>query len=461
MRVNLLVLGLISFFLGACSPPPEAQDVSQAAPKKDERRAFKTIEASPFVSVDGNKFYLEGKPYRYAGANMWYAAYLGSANAEVGDRERLIKELDLLAASGITNLRILGASERSPLQNSLEPAISYKGEVERQDLLEGLDFALAEMAKRNIKAVIYLNNFWEWSGGMMTYLSWVSDGQFMDMNDPEHPWPAFALATAEFYGTPDAVALYHTYIKTLLGRTNSVSGVAYADDPTIMAWQLANEPRPGDGAQSRNNLPAYYTWIRETAALIKSLAPKQLVSLGSEGIMGCLEMDECFLGAHTSNGIDYATFHIWPSNWGWFDLDKPEQTFGRTMQRTDEYISRHVKLAEQMNIPLVVEEFGLNRDLGRFESGSAVVMRDNFYQFVCARVISSAMSGGPLVGSNFWAWGGLGEAKHEDYRWRTGDKTYMGDPPQEAQGLFSVFATDTSTLTILKAHSEILQQVPR
>ena len=28
------------------------------------------------------------------------------------------------------------------------------------------------MAKRDMKAVLYLNNFWQWSGGMSTYMSW-------------------------------------------------------------------------------------------------------------------------------------------------------------------------------------------------------------------------------------------------------------------------------------------------
>ena len=41
-------------------------------------------------------------------------------------------------------------------------------------------------------AVIYLTNFWEWSGGMMTYLYWTNGGRYIDMNDPAHPWPEFA-----------------------------------------------------------------------------------------------------------------------------------------------------------------------------------------------------------------------------------------------------------------------------
>src|ERR1044072_6326127 len=102
---------------------------------------------------------------------MWNAAYLG-ADAEYGNRPRLIRELDRLSALGVTNIRILGSSELSPLKNSITPAFRTQSSDYNDTLLRGLDFALAEMGKRGLRAVIYLTNFWEWSGGMGTYLLW-------------------------------------------------------------------------------------------------------------------------------------------------------------------------------------------------------------------------------------------------------------------------------------------------
>lgn len=32
------------------------------------------------------------------------------------------------------------------------------------------------------------------------------------------------------------------YVKKIVNRRNSITGVLYRDDPTIMAWDLANEP---------------------------------------------------------------------------------------------------------------------------------------------------------------------------------------------------------------------------
>lgn len=440
-RLKPLVASLLVLFLLAASQVGFAKDT----PKADD-----------FVRVEGRQFILNGRPYQYVGTNIWYAAYIGRENERGGDRERVTRELDFLKTNGITNLRLLGASERSPLKDSMSPAISHRGVVENEDILEGLDFFLAEMAKRDMKAVIFLNNFWEWSGGMGTYLYWVNGGHFVDLNDPETPWPAFALFGAQFYSNEAAIGLFNQYITTVLNRRNTVTGRLYREDPTIMSWQLANEPRPGNGEVSRPNLPAYFDWIKDTAALIKSLAPYQLVSVGSEGTMGCIELEECFLGAHSDNDIDYATFHMWIKNWSWFDIKTPEETFNNAVERAGNYISDHIDMAKRLNMPLVLEEFGVERDRGDVSPDSSVQYRDRFFSFVFDRINRSVEDGGPLVGSNFWAWGGYGEAQHEDARWRPGDITFVGDPPQEPQGLNSVFASDESTLKILRGHAETI-----
>ena len=433
----------IAGFLCACS--------------KAENDTANAVEKNEYVSVKGTQFYLNDKPYQFVGTNVWFAAYLGSTNEEYGDRARLIKELDLLKSLGITNLRILGSSEKSPLRDSMRPAINFKGEVQKEDILEGLDFALAEMAKRDMKAVVFLNNFWEWSGGMATYLSWVNGGEIVDMADPDKPWPAFALFSARFYANDEANALYQKYIRSLLSRKNSITGKLYSEDPTVMAWQLANEPRPGDGEASKENLPAYYAWIKNTTALIKSLAPNHLVSIGSEGNMGCLNMDECVINAHKDTGIDYFTFHMWLKNWGWFDVQNPEATYDSAIASATKYIDQHIELSKQLNMPAVLEEFGLERDQGSFLPSSTTIYRDKYYEFVFDKIELSASQGGPLAGSNFWAWGGYGKALHDDAVWRKGDKTFVGDPPQEPQGLNSVFTTDVSTLGIISAHAEKLR----
>ena len=412
-----------------------------------------------FVRVEGKRFFIDDKPYFYVGTNMWFGAYLGSSNPQVGDRKRLLRELDLLKRQGITNLRILGASEASTLKNSMKPAILNSKQEINQELLEGLDFLLDAMAKRNMKAVIYLNNFWEWSGGMATYLSWVRNGEIVDMADPTKPWPAFALFSAQFYSEDKAVALFNRYVRYVLSRKNTVNGKYYKDDPTIMSWQLANEPRPGDGKVSHKNLPSYYRWIKNTTQLIKSLAPRHLVSVGSEGTMGCLELEACVVQAHQNTGIDYVTFHMWLKNWGWFDVNQPETTFPKAIQKAEAYVEKHLQLSDKLKMPLVLEEFGLERDGGGFAANTAVSYRDTYFKWVFGKVEQSIKNQRALVGTNFWAWGGYGRAQHPNALWQNGDKAYVGDPPQEPQGLNSVFDSDKSTLHIISQHKRALEKI--
>ena len=414
-----------------------------------------------FVSRVGTGFRLDGEAYRFAGANIWYAAYLG-ADGPIGDRDRLRRELDAMAALGIDNLRILASSERSPLKGAITPAFRAADGPYNRTLLEGLDFTLAEMAKRDMRAVLYLTNFWEWSGGIMTYLSWVNGGRYIDMNDPAHPWPAFPDFASDFYTSSRAVGMYHDWVRDMVTRTNSITGKAYADDPTIMAWQLANEPRPG-GTEPviRARMPFFLGWIEGTAKLIKGLDPNHLVSTGSEGLQGCNGSEECVLAAHRFPEIDYLTAHIWPQNWGWADPKDLEGSFPTVAANTSDYIARHAALAERLGKPLAIEEFGFPRDEGSFDPAAATTYKDRFYKIIYDAVEASARSGGPIAGSNFWAWGGEGRARHGDFVFRQDDTTYLGDPPHEPQGWYSVLSGDESTKKLIRGHVAALQALSR
>ncbi|HSC89723.1 MAG TPA: beta-mannosidase [Polyangiaceae bacterium] len=408
-----------------------------------------------FVAVKAGRFSLDGKQHRFVGANLWYAAYLG-ADAPYGDRARLGRELDRLAGLGVTHLRILAGSETSPLQRSLSPAFCDASPDYDAELLGGLDFVLDELRRRGLHAILYLTNFWEWSGGMVTYRSWVNDGRYVDRDDDEASFFPFVDFASGFYADAPAVALYHAYVRALVTRVNERSGVRYADDPAIFSWQLANEPRPAAAAaQMAERSPGFLAWIRDTARLIKSVDPVHLVSTGSEGLMGCLGDEACLLLAHAFPEVDYLTAHVWPQNWGWVSPDDLAGTHAEGERRALAYVAAHEELAERLGRPLVIEEYGFPRD-GGFEPGSSTHFRDRFVRLILERVEQSAARDGALSGSQFWAWGGEGRAQHSDRWMRSGDTGYLGDPPHEPQGWYSVFDRDESTLELLGAHARRL-----
>jgi len=406
-----------------------------------------------FVTRSGTRLLLGGRRYRYAGANLWYGAYLGTT-ADYGNRDRLRRELDALASLGIDNVRVLASSELSPLKNSVTPTFRDSSSTYSATLLTGLDYLLNELGQRNMRAILYLTNFWEWSGGMMTYLYWTNGGHYINMNDPAHPWPEFPDFTAAFYGNAKAVGMYHDYVRAVVTRTSSITGRPYRDDPAIMAWQLANEPRPGGSdAVGQKTMPAFQAWVRATAGLIKSLDPTHLVSTGSEGLKGCIESAECVLTEHATPEVDYLTAHIWPLNWGWVDSANLAGTWDAGAAKVREYIAQHIAFAGRIGKPLVFEEFGFPRDEGLYDAGSPTSFKDRFYSLIYDAVLSNMQSGGPLAGSNFWAWGGEGRSAHADHRFQPGDTAYVGDPPHEPQGWYSVFDNDESTKHVIRAHA--------
>jgi mannan endo-1,4-beta-mannosidase len=410
-----------------------------------------------FIRRAGTGFRLDDRPYRVAGTNMWYAAYLG-ADAPIGNRDRLKRDLDRVAALGINNVRILGSSEFSPLKNSVRPTFRNRTRHFNETLLRGLDHALAEMGRREITAVIYLTNFWEWSGGMMTYLYWTNGGRYINMNDPAHPWPEFPDMSSEFYGHAAAVRMFDDYVRAVVERRDAVTGRLYRDDPAILSWQLANEPRPGGSdAAGRRHMKAYLAWIDGTARLIKSVDGNHMVSTGSEGTMGCIDDAQCVFDAHSSAAIDYVNAHVWPQNWSWADPKDLAGTWPTVERNSRDYVARQIGIAKRLGKPLVIEEFGFPRDGGSFEPGTPTRFKDRFYQLIYSTVLDSVRSGEPLQGCNFWGWGGEGRAQHADHHFVRGDTSYVGDPPHEPQGWYSVFDVDKSTQAVIGHYASALK----
>jgi len=385
--------------------------------------------AGDFVTVAGVKFILAGSPYYFVGANFWQGMNL-SVNGPSGDREQLDKELDHLKQLGVTNLRVMASSEGPDTEpHRMVPSLEPTPGEYNQNVLDGLDYLLAQMRTRGMRAVMVLNNFWYWSGGMAQYVSW-SDGSAI-------PYPGdyetYMVYTSRFYYCTECQTWYRNHIAMLIQRVNPYTQAMYRDDPAIFSWELANEPR---------RYPQ--EWISGTTAYIKSLDPNHLITTGSEGTPPGEKQD--FVATHADPNIDYATIHIWPQNWGWYNPQDPS-TFTSAEGRAHQYFATCVTEIATLKKPLVLEEFGLARDYEPlhdiYDVGSPTTYRDRFYKAMYDQVYASMASGGPLGGDNFWAWAGIA---------RPGDP-WIGDPPHETAGWYSVYDTDQSTLAVISGHS--------
>jgi len=176
-------------------------------------------------------------------------------------------------------------------------------------------------------------------------------------------------------------------------RVNTVSGVAYASDPTVFAWELINEARTlasgGDALQG---------WIEDMSASIKALDPGHLVTTGLEGFFGpstpWMMSENPYSGAnagtdfsrnHAPNSIDFATLHIYSDQWLKCD-------FGCQLAFLKRWYSSHLEECQRMDKPLLLEEFGYKRG----------EERDAFFSTVYDISYGSAQEGGAAGGDLFW-----------------------------------------------------------
>ena len=394
---------------------------------------------SDFVRVEDGRFMIGDKPYNYVGTNFWYGAILGS-EGRGGNRERLAKELDLLQANGIDNIRVLvGGDGEENIPSHVMPVLQTAPGVYNDTILDGLDYLMAELERRDMKAILFLNNAWEWSGGYGTYLEWATGKK--TPNPAIDGYDKYMAYAANFVKNKKAKQLAANHVRNMVTRTNRYTGKPYSESPALMSWQIANEPRAF--ASDPKTKEAFADWISEQAALIKSLDPAHLVSTGSEGSHGCEQDIDLWEKIHSDPNIDYAIMHLWPYNWGWVNEQNLVSNVEEACNKADDYIMAHNERAALNGKPLVIEEFGYPRDGFIFTPGSPTEGRDKFYR----HIFSLVEANDNINGCNFWSWGGYAEPAHEF--WQAWDD-YTGDPAQEAQGLNSVFAKDTSTLAVIK-----------
>ncbi|MEN6559931.1 MAG: mannanase [Acidobacteriota bacterium] len=434
MRKTVLLILTLSLAAWGCRGDKAAGTAAEGGPQASQAAS------AAFVTVKDGKFMLSGRPFYFVGANFWQGMNL-AVDGPSGDRPRLLRELDRLRDLGVTNLRVMASSEGPNTEPyRMVPALMTSPGEYDGSVLDGLDFLLAEMGKRGQRAVMVLNNFWQWSGGMAQYVSWHEKTPIPYPGD----YPKFVDYSAKFYGYPECQDWFRDHIAMIVGRTNPYTGLKYRDDPAVFSWELGNEPRRYPQG-----------WIDDTSAYIHSLDPNHMVTTGSEGAPP-EEKGQDFVKTHSSPGIDYVTIHIWPQNWDWYDPKRPATYKAKAEPLAIEYFKKLADQTKAMGKPLVLEEFGLARDWAtkhnNYDPASTTTTKDLYYAALYKLVEDSIASGGPAMGDNFWAW--AGEA-------RPGGKPWVGDPPHEPAGWYSVYDADASTIAIISGHAKRIAELTK
>lgn len=305
-----------------------------------------------FVTRDGDRFVLDGKPFVAAGSNNYRPMFLQPAVVD-----------QIMAAAADNHHVVLRAWAFNAIGDPADPTTSIDPQNattyfqywdteagapainEGANGLEQLDYVIASAKEHGVRLVLPLVNNWGPFGGMDQYVQWAG----LDHH-------------GDFYTDETIRTWYKEWVDRLLTRVNTITGVAYKDEPTIMAWELANEARCT--ASGRYDAGPDCTdrtltdWAAEMSAYVRSVDPNHLIGFGDEGFFcedgfrgGGHWAYDCSQGVDARaiaglEHIDMVGLHVYPDHWN------------TSVDWSDQYILDHVTLAEEVGKPVFIGELG-------------------------------------------------------------------------------------------------------
>ncbi|KZP21648.1 glycoside hydrolase family 5 protein [Athelia psychrophila] len=293
--------------------------------------------ATGYVKTSGQKFTLNGSTYTVVGTNSYWVGLMGYSTTDMN------KAFSDIAATGATTVRTWGFNEVTTANGDYYQL--WTGGVPTVNTgangLGNFDNVVAAAKAHGLRLIVTLTNNWSDYGGMDVYTAQlVGSGQAHDV----------------FYTNAKTQAAYKNYVKTFVTR--------YINEPTILGWELANEPRCAGSstvASSTCNAATITTWAATMSAYIKTIDSNHLVGLGDEGFINDSASDYPYQG--NSIGIDFAanlaissldfgTFHLYPESWG--ETSNPSSSAWGSA-----WIAAHAAIQKSVGKPTLIEEFGV------------------------------------------------------------------------------------------------------
>jgi len=339
-----------------------------------------TGSVSGYVKTSGQKFTLNGATYTVVGENAYWIPQL-SATADIN------QAFADIAAMGATTVRTWGFNDvTSPSGTYYQLWANGVGTINTgANGLGKFDTVVAAAKSHGLRLIVTLTNNWSDYGGMDVYVSQITGSTYHDY----------------FYSNAQVIAAYKKYIAAFVGR--------YVNEPGILGWELANEPRCAGSTSSTSGActaAMITTWVQTISSYIKSIDSNHLVGLGDEGfgLSGSTDYPyETTIGTNFLNdlqvsSIDFGTFHLYPGSWG--ETSDPTD-WGNT------WITNHVAIQKSVNKPVILEEFGVTSSQG------------TTYQTWLNTAVSSGLSGWLI--------------------WQAGSQLSSGASPQDG---YAIYTTD-------------------
>ncbi|KAF5191921.1 Mannan endo-1,4-beta-mannosidase [Thalictrum thalictroides] len=342
-----------------------------------------------FISTNSTHFVIkdDGGKESIVYVNGWNSYWLMEESVWEKDRKRVSEMLKRGSEMGMTVCRTWAFNDgNSPNSLQISPGVFDKR------VFQGLDYVIVEARRRRIRLIFSLVNNLDAFGGKAQYVRWAQEAGFNVTSSND-----------SFFSHPTIKEYYKNYIKAIVTRTNSISGVKYSEEPAIFAWELMNEPR----CISSSSAPFLQTWIIEMAAFLKGLDQKHLVTVGLEGFYGLDSASKLsvnpgewaallgsdFIQNSAVENIDFASVHAYPDSWiPDADLDEKEIYLSQ-------WVESHVMDAEHvLKKPVLFTEVGSLVHTKK----EGVYNRDLLLKTVYDRLYESARKGQAGAGTLIW-----------------------------------------------------------
>lgn len=366
------------------------------------------------VSIKDGTFYDNGAQhtFQYKAFAMWYAPLLGQKGNKFG-RERLHAELDSLHALGVnvvTCIAGLQVTQKSSHHN-MSASDSCLTLCADEATLSGVDYLLAELQKRQMKAVITLDKA-----------------------------PSNAVQKLE---------CYEKFITQMLQHRNRFTKKTYESDATIMAWNLcdvANEWTHPD------SLTIYADWVNRMSQRIRIYDSQHLITAPITPLQVNDEQQQRWLQQWVSCvSLNYVNVPIAPLTQNWVQAGNLFAGMSRAFLRFNDVCSLYDRTFSNADMPYVVN-ISFPRDAMFKRPGSTTEARDTFLGYVLSRAAQGVVENGDgaLRGVTICGWGGMARPNSQG-EW-TNSIDYSAEWFDEPKGSYAIFNCDNSTLSLIKKY---------
>ena len=296
--------------------------------------------APGFVSRNGDKLMLDGAPYTFVGMNIYNANSRNNCWYPMQDAE-LGAAIDATGADVIRSW-FFAALARTPDNSAFD--------------FTAFDATLASARARGVRVVVTLADHWgacESTGVKTT--DWYRQGYRTDRS-----------------GLP---ATYRDYVAAVVSR--------YANDPTVLSWQLVNEPESKDssGNCAVDGTDVLRAFATDMSAMIRAIDPNHLISQGTIGSGQCGAQGDEYQRLHSDGSLDWCELH---------DYNGPTAFGGDAWNGMDV----RVRQCAELGLPVVIGESGV--------SVSAAGGNEARASLYAAKVAAGAQRG--IDGFLAWGW---------------------------------------------------------